>query len=108
MTFLRSASLSSVDLVSMGQENFIQEPVVMLSPGKKQGSRGEDIPPVPKLPDLGVLAELQHRARPFRPEIELDKENQSSFETIEEGAETSGNEGSASIQGQWEWPEDVF
>lgn len=108
MTFLRSASLSSVDLVSMGHENFIQEPVVTLSPGKKQGRRGEDIPPVPKLPDLGVLAELQYRARPFRPEIELDKENQSSFETIEEGAETGGNQGSVSIQGQWEWPEDVF
>jgi hypothetical protein len=80
----------------------------MLSPGKKQGSKGEDIPPVPKLPDQGVLVELQNRARLLRPEMEMDKENQRSFETIEESAETDGNEDGVNRQEQWEWPEDVF
>jgi hypothetical protein len=108
MTFSRSASLSSIDLALVGHENFMRGPVVTLSPGKKQESKGDDIPPVPKLPGKGVLSELQNRARPLRPEREMEKENQRSFETIEESAETDGNEGRVNRQEQWEWPEDVF
>ena len=111
MTFSRSASLSSIDLVANGQESFIRGPVVILSPGRKQGRRGEDIPPVPKLPEQKVLAELQNRSGRMRPEATTEKEKPAIFETIEEGeegGEMERSEGEISVHGQWEWPEDVF
>jgi hypothetical protein len=108
VTFSRSASWSSIDLAATNHENFVRAPLVTLSPGKKQGRWGEDIPPVPKLPNQEVLAELQNRARPLRPEMEADKENQGFFETIDEGAEMEDGKGRVSMQRQWEWPDDVF
>jgi hypothetical protein len=111
MTSSRSASLNSLDLQPKGQENFIRGPIVMLSPGKKQGRMGEDIPPVPKLPDQGVLAEMQNRNVLLRARLGTEKEKQGSFETIEEGeegVESGKSDGVLSIPAQWEWPEDVF
>ena len=111
MTFLHSASTPSLNLQLKGQENLIRGPVVILSPGKKQGRRGEDIPPVPKLPDQKILADLQNRSGLLRPAMETEKENRASFETIEEGeegVEMGKSERERSIPGQWEWPEDVF
>ena len=111
MTFSRSASLSSIDLVAKGQEDFIRGPVVILSPGRKQGRGGEDIPPVPKLPEQKVLAELQNRSGRMRPEAATKKENPAIFETIEEceeGGEMERSEREISVPGHWEWPEDVF
>ena len=111
MTFSGSASLSSIDLPPKGHENFIRGPVVMLSPGKRQGRRGEDIPPVPKLPDQGVLAELQNRSGLLKIGNDREKENRGSVETIdegEEGADMGNSEHEPTMPGQWEWPEDVF
>lgn len=111
MTFLRTASFSSIDLAIKDQENFVRGPAVMLSPGKKHGRREEDIPPVPKLPHQGILAELQNRSGLLRADMDAGKENQGSFKTIEESeedAEMRGDEREHSIAEQWEWPEDVF
>ena len=111
MTFLRTASFSSIDLAIKDQENFVRGPAVMLSPGKKHGRREKDIPPVPKLPHQGVLAELQNRSGLLRAHMDAGKENQGSFKTIEEseeGPEMGENEREHSIAEQWEWPEDVF
>jgi hypothetical protein len=111
MTFLRTASFSSIDLAIKDQENFVRGPAVTLLPGKKHGRREEDIPPVPKLPHQGVLAELQNRSGLLRAHMDAGKENQGSFKTIEEseeGPEMGENEREHSIAEQWEWPEDVF
>jgi hypothetical protein len=111
MTFSRSASLSTLDLRQNGQDNFTREPVVMVSPGKKHGRRGEEIPPVPKLPDRGILAEMQNRNALLRQGKDMEKANQGSFETIEEGdegVENGKSKGELSILVPWEWPEDVF
>ena len=111
MTFSRTASFSSIDLTIKDQENFVRGPAVMLSPGKKHGKRKEDIPPVPKLPHQGVLAELQNRSGLLRADMDAGKENQGSFKTIvesEEGVEMGENGRGHSIAEQWEWPEDVF
>ena len=111
MTFSRPVALSSTELAPKGQESLIRGPMVMLSPGKKQGRRGEDIPPVPKLPEQGILAEMQNRSGRLRPETSIEKENPVTFETIEEGeegVEMGRSEREVSMPGQWEWPEDVF
>ena len=111
MTFSRMASFSSIDLAIKDQENLVRGPSVTLSPGKKHGRREEDIPPVPKLPHQGILAELQNRSGLLRTDMEAGKENQGSFKTIEEGEEgeeMGGNECEHSIAERWEWPEDVF
>jgi hypothetical protein len=111
MTFLRTASFSSIDLAIKDQGNLVRGPAVMLSPGKKHGRRKEDIPPVPKLPHQGILMELQNRSGLPRANMNAGKESQGSFKTIEESeevAEMRVNEREHSIAEQWEWPEDVF
>jgi hypothetical protein len=111
MTFLRTASFSSIDLTLKDQENLVQGPAVMPSPGKKHGKREEDIPPVPKLPHQGILMELQNRSGLLRAHIETGKEQQGTFKIVEESeevAEMAVNERQSSMAEQWEWPEDVF
>jgi hypothetical protein len=111
MTFSRSASLTTLDLRQKGHDNVRRRPVVMTSPGRKQGRRGEEIPPVPKLPDRGILAEMQNRNALLRPGKDTEKANQVSFETIEEGEEgleKGKSEAGLSLPVPWEWPEDVF
>ncbi len=131
----RWASQSSLHLLPGGQENFVNGHVVMVSPGK--GRRGEDIPPVPKVPDsfkaeasespkseslleLGnAVAELQNQ------NLVLEDRPNTAKETIEEESEVelakSGhtepkkNERSGTLmhdglemQDGFEWPDDVF
>ena len=125
-----SASRSSLHLPSMVQQNFVNGHAAMVSPGKRR--RGEDIPPVPKVPDafrplsklpnseslveLGnSLAELQNQNL-----VEEDRPN-TAKETIEEESEAelaqtevSKSKMNGSIgtlmqtQDGFEWPDDVF
>jgi hypothetical protein len=108
MTFLRTASFSSIDLTIKDQENLVRGPAVMLSPGKKHGRREEDIPPVPKLPHQGILMELQNRSGLLRADTNAGKENQGPFKTIEESEEVAEMGVNERQPEQWEWPEDVF
>ena len=86
------------------------EAPVILSPGKNQGRRGEDIPPVPQLPEKQVLQELGNRAS-RRISQRLDKARAVSTIVEEDEGEPMLEDENAILPHrgqQWEWPEDVF
>ena len=125
----RSASLSSLHLPPTGQENLVSGPFVMVSPGK--GRRGEDIPPVPKVPDSfknggrQPLAEAGKAAGLHKAVVQSRLNDDSAKETIEEetGVKLAKREISEPTEPKssgplmqegpetkevFEWPDDVF
>lgn len=80
-------------------QNFIRGKAVMLSPGKKRGRLGEDVPPVPQIPGRGILKVLE------------DSKRNSMAPIMEQKGETSNGDGKkhAHIARQhFDWPDDVF
>jgi hypothetical protein len=96
----------------LSQDNFAQGHKMRLSPGKKMGQRGEDVPPMPRLSRevFGSLengrntkSNVERKGMLPRPVSMILEEEESKDETV----------GSAKLQmspvrEQWEWPEDVF
>lgn len=81
------------------QEKFVRGNVVIVSPGKKRGKLGEDVPPVPQLPARGILKVME------------DSKRNSKASFIDRKSEISSGDGKkqAHIARQhWEWPDDVF
>lgn len=80
-------------------EKFVRGEVVMVSPGKRRGKLGEDVPPVPQIPGRGVLKVLEN-----------SKSNRSVSCIEENGDALSLDETKQTVGGRqhWEWPEDVF
>lgn len=125
MTFSQSNSSSSVHLQRSGKENHVAGPVVMLSPGKNLGYRGEDIPPLPKLPgsasgETGALLKFGNEVTTNRdlgyPSAQETIQEESSEELALSGngetgipmMEQGNGQGQVWVGEAWEWPEDVF
>ena len=71
----------------------------MVSPGKKRGKLGEDVPPVPQLPARGILKVME----------DSKKNSKASF--AERKSETLNGDGKKNghiARQHWEWPDDVF
>jgi hypothetical protein len=98
------------------QDSFAQGHKLRISPGKRMGRRGEDVPPVPKL-SREVLGSLENGWHP-RPKIDgkglLPRPVSMILEMEEECKEGNEVENGkmhmqmSSVREQWEWPDDVF
>ena len=85
----------------------------MISPGKSRGKRGEDIPPLPKVPERSALRDRGNRqSRPGSLGRRTGSDKGRPFAVIEE-EEEGGHQQPNDVdhkQGreEWEWPNDVF
>lgn len=96
----------------LSQENFAQGNKMRLSPGKKMGRRGEDVPPMPRL-SREVFGSLENgwNARGSidgkgllpRPVSMILEEEENKEEMVENLKLQM-----SPVREQWEWPEDVF
>jgi hypothetical protein len=97
----------------LSQENFAQGHKLRLSPGKKMGRRGEDVPPMPRL-SREVFGSLEN-GRNTRSNIDRKGMLPRPVSMILEEEESRETEAVHSaklkmspVREQWEWPEDVF
>jgi hypothetical protein len=99
-------------------ESFMRGKAAMLSPGKKRGISGEDVPPVPRLPGRGALRVLENGKRRsvdgggMQIQVQRKGEWGGGRGSLDERREFQGKIASTrAMTGtgpQWEWPEDVF
>lgn len=107
---------SHANIPRLSQENFAQGHKIRISPGKKMGRRGEDVPPVPKL-SRQVLGSLENEwkarattdgkgmiPRPVSMILEEEECKDGSDIDIANGGKLQVS----SVGEQWEWPDDVF
>lgn len=101
----------------LSQDDFAQGHKLRISPGKRMGRRGEDVPPVPKL-SREVLGSLENgwRARPTIDGNRLLPRSVSMILEEEEGREINDVDAGklqmqmqmSPVREQWDWPDDVF
>ena len=82
-------------------ENAVRGKLVMLAPGKGRAKLDEDVPPMPPLPERGVLQVLENSRG-----ADLRQQKGECLRFVEE--EEKQGKRSADGGQSWEWPEDVF